>query len=223
MSEMKIWYRQDGPGNIPNGFQAHIEPYYEVFDQADEDEIDPKHVFSSVHFGGDINFDNTFINDTNILFRRFSDDLGSGENRFIANSNFNFEIGDHELLANIKVDYLGGSFDRNYVTTDELNNGNFQLGFAPSYQIKQDDLTVNFGASFYYLNDTEASKNKFYIYPKINASYRLVDEVLIAYGGIEGDLIQNSYYSFAQENPFVSPTPVHTKSASSIVLHCMTN
>ena len=34
----------------------------------------------------------------------------------------------------------------------------------------------------------------------------MVDEVLIAYGGIQGGLLQNSYYDFAQENPFVSPT-----------------
>jgi outer membrane cobalamin receptor len=34
----------------------------------------------------------------------------------------------------------------------------------------------------------------------------LVNDVLIAYGGIQGDLIQNSYYGFATENPFVSPT-----------------
>jgi outer membrane receptor for ferric coprogen and ferric-rhodotorulic acid len=34
----------------------------------------------------------------------------------------------------------------------------------------------------------------------------LVDDILIAYGGIGGDLIQNSYYGFAQENPYVSPT-----------------
>jgi outer membrane receptor protein involved in Fe transport len=69
-----------------------------------------------------------------------------------------------------------------------------------------DDLTVNLGVNLVYLNDTEANKNKFYIYPNFTASYRLVDEILIAYGGIEGGLIQNSYYGFANENPFVSPT-----------------
>ena len=34
----------------------------------------------------------------------------------------------------------------------------------------------------------------------------MVNDVLIAYGGVEGGLIQNSYYGFATENPFVSPT-----------------
>ncbi len=56
-----------------------------------------------------------------------------------------------------------------------------------------------------YLNDIEFDDSKFFIYPNIEASYRVVDEILIAYGGIKGDLIQNSYYDFANENPFVSP------------------
>lgn len=196
--------------NVEAGYQNQNFNWYgldqSVYDQDDANSIDPKHTFNTAHFGAEINFDSAVINEGSFLFRRFSDNKGSGENRLLVKSNFNFEIGDHELLADFKVDYLGGSFDRNYLTLEELNYGNFQLGFAPSYQIKEKDLTVNFGASFYYFNDTEASKNKFYIFPKINASYRLVDEILIAYGGIGGDLIQNSYYGFAQENPFVSPT-----------------
>lgn len=196
--------------NIEAGYQNQNFNWYgldqSVYDQTDANTIDPKHAFNTTHFGGEINFDSAVINEGSFLFRRFSDDQGSGENRLIVKSNFNFEVGDHELVTDFKIDYLGGSFDRNYLTSDELNYGNFQLGFAPSYQIKEKDLTVDFGASFYYFNDTEADKNKFYIYPKIKASYRLVDDILIAYGGIGGDLIQNSYYGLAQENPFVSPT-----------------
>jgi hypothetical protein len=33
-----------------------------------------------------------------------------------------------------------------------------------------------------------------------------LDDTVIAYGGIEGDLNQNSYYDLKEENPFVSPT-----------------
>lgn len=211
-SKININYKKslrDYSWNVEAGYQHQFYNWYglpQIFEPELVDGLSVGHTFHTFHFGGDINFDSTFINDGNVLFRRFSDDQGSGENRFIAKSNFNFEIGDHDLTAGIKVDYLGGGFDRNYFTSEELNYGNFQLGFAPSYQIKEDDLTIDFGASFYFLNDTEASENKFYIYPNINASYRLVDDVLIAYGGITGDLIQNTYYGFAQENPFVSPT-----------------
>jgi len=212
-SKININYKKslrDFSWNVDAGYQRQMYNWYGlnqlVFDETVANSIDPKHVYNTFHFGGDINFDDTFINDGKVLFRRFSDDQGAGENRFVANSNFNFNIGNHQLSADVKVDYLGGSFNQDFILQEDLKYGNFQVGFSPSYQIKEKDLTVNFGASFYYLNDIEEGGNKFYIYPKINASYRLVDNVLIAYGGVEGGLIQKSYFSFAQENPFVSPS-----------------
>jgi len=62
------------------------------------------------------------------------------------------------------------------------------------------------GVSLYYANDKASSSNNIYVYPNIKATYRLVNDVLIAYGGLKGDLIQNSYHGFANQNPFVSPT-----------------
>ena len=115
-------------------------------------------------------------------------------------------INDQAISTNITFDYLGGSFDKSYITDNDINYGNFQVGIAPTYNIKQDDLTVKLGVSGYYLNDIETSESKFSIYPNITASYRLVDDVLIAFGGVTGGLIQNTYYDFATENPFVSPT-----------------
>ena len=114
-----------------------------------------------------------------------------------------------ELInTEINVDYIGGTFNRNFYTEDELKYGNINVGLAPSYQLTQDDLTVNLGVNLVYLNDTEASKNKFFIYPNITASYRLVSDIVIAFAGIEGGLIQNSYHEFVQTNPFLSPTLV---------------
>jgi outer membrane receptor protein involved in Fe transport len=45
-----------------------------------------------------------------------------------------------------------------------------------------------------------------YIYPQINASYKVVGDLMIFYAGAEGNLEQNTYMDFANENPFVSPT-----------------
>jgi hypothetical protein len=57
-----------------------------------------------------------------------------------------------------------------------------------------------------YGTDLENSEGNFYIYPAVTASYRLMDENVIAYGGIEGDLKQNTYRDFVEGNPYVSPT-----------------
>jgi hypothetical protein len=195
---------------VDAGFQHQSYNWYGLpqpfFDQITADMLDVSHSFYDFNFGADIDFNDAYINSGSMLFRRFGDNQGSGENRFVLKTTFDVPINGKKISTDLSFDYINGSFDRAYVSIDELKYGNFNIGFAPTYQIKEDDLTVNLGFSAYYLNDSEAGKNKFYIYPKVTASYRLVNDVLIAYGGIEGGLNQNSYYGFANENQFVSPT-----------------
>ncbi|GGD26866.1 TonB-dependent receptor [Hyunsoonleella pacifica] len=195
---------------VEAGFQNQIYNWYGVptsqINQAQTDGIDVRHAFTNAHFGGDINFEDTYINSGSFFFRRFADNQGSGENRFVAKATVDVPLNGEEVSTAIIFDYLGGSFDRSYTLNNELKYGNFVIGVSPSYELKQDDLTVNLGATINYLNDRASGDNKLYIYPNVTATYRLVNDVLIAFGGIEGGLIQNSYYSFASENPFVSPT-----------------
>ncbi len=196
--------------NVEAGFQQQRYNWYglplAMVDDAEANNIKGGHSFFGVHFGSDVTFENTYINSGSFLFRRFGDNQGSGENRFIVKSSIDIPIDREEISTDIVFDYLGGSFDRNYYTDEELKYGNFQIGVSPTYELKQDDLTVNLGISAFYLKDTEASESKFYIYPNVTASYRLVNDILIAYGGIQGGLIQNSYHDFASDNSFVSPT-----------------
>lgn len=201
---------RDFSWTVDGGFQYQTYNWYGLpqpfFDATTADTLDVKHTFYGANFGGKIKFDDAFFKEGTVRFRRFGDNQGSGENRFIAKGKVDVPVQDEVISTVATVDYLGGSFDRNYYFDSELKYGNINFGIAPSYQLTQDDLTVNLGVNLVYLNDTEASKSKFFIYPNITASYRLVDELLITYGGIEGGLIQNSYYDFAQANPFVSPT-----------------
>ena len=201
---------RDYSWNVDAGYQHQVFNWYglpqPLFDQVAANNIDPQHKFFTFDFGGEIKFDNKIINSGSMRFRRFADDLDSGENRFVVKTNFDIPVKDKKINTTIKLDYLGGTFDRSFFGDSEFKYGNFQVGVIPSYQIIEDDLTLNLGVSAYYLNDIEGGKNKFFIYPKVTVSYRMVDEILIAYGGIEGGLNQHSYYEFAKENPFVSPT-----------------
>jgi hypothetical protein len=196
--------------NVDGGFQFKKYNWYGLpqpyFDSTTANMLEVDHAFYGAHFGGEIDFNDALFKNVNMRFRRFGDDQKSGENRFIFNTEFDVPVQGETINTEITLDYIGGSFDRNFYYDEELKYGNINVGLKPSYQLKQDDLTVNLGVNLVYLNDTEGNNNKFYIYPNFTASYRLVDEILIAYGGIEGGLIQNSYYEFANENPFVSPT-----------------
>jgi len=197
--------------NVEAGAQHRIYNWYGVpeiqWAAAETDRISVEHSFFDAHVGSDISFEDTYINSAKVFYRRFGDNQSSGENRFIAEIKADIPINrDEELATTLKFDYVGGEFDRSYDLNERLNYGNFFVGLSSAYEMKEDDLTLNLGASVFYLNDVENSDSKIYIYPNITGTYRLVNDILIAYGGIQGDLIQNSYYGFANENPFVSPT-----------------
>ncbi|WP_178989370.1 porin family protein [Winogradskyella schleiferi] len=202
--------QRDFAWKVDGGFNLQTYNWYglpqDYFGQAEADAIDPKHNYTSFNLGGKINLEDAIVKDASLRFRRFGDDRSSGENRFMASSNFEVAIQDADIDAELFMDYLGGSFDSSFNGPQSIDYGNFMIGLAPSYQYNQDDLTINLGIRLTYLNDTEFSKSKFYIHPNIEGSYRLVDELLIAYGGLTGKVIQNSYYDFANFNPFVSPT-----------------
>ncbi|PKG51134.1 TonB-dependent receptor [Olleya sp. 1-3] len=200
---------RDYTWSLLGGFQHETYNWYglqqPLFNQATADTLDVGHSFTTAHVGGDIMFEDSVFKSGSLLFRRFGDDYGSGENRLKVNALGTVEIRDNEVDVEVFADYLGGSFDKAYAVPTALNYGNFIVGVAPTFKLNNDDLSVSLGVKAVYLNDTEASQSKFFIYPNIAASYRLVDDVLIVFGGVKGGLIQNSYYDFADENQFVSP------------------
>ncbi|OBX27140.1 TonB dependent receptor [Gelidibacter algens] len=179
------------------------QPY---FDATTANTLNGSHTFYGGNVGGKVKFEDLLIKDASARFRRFGDNQGSGENRFIVKASADVPIQDELISTEVTIDYIGGALDRNFYTNEELKYSNINFGIAPTYQLTEDDLTLNLGVNIVYMNNTEAGDSDLYIYPNITATYRLVDELMIAFGGLEGGLKQNSYYDFAQENPFVSPT-----------------
>lgn len=169
--------------------------------------LDVGHAFYSAYLAGDLNFEDTYINSGSLEVRRFGDNQGSAEHSALIKSKVDFPINRREEIAtDFRLDYLGGAFDRGFFSENELKYSNVIAGGSPSYQILKDDVTVDLGASIYYLHGITNVQSKLLVYPNVKASYRLVNDVLVLYGGVTGDVIQNSYRNFAKVNPFVSPT-----------------
>lgn len=177
------------------------------FDATTADTLDVGHQFYGGNVGAKIKLYDYLIKDASVRYRRFGDNQGSGENRFVLKGTADVPIQDELISTELTIDYINGSFSRNFYTDSKINYGNVSFGIAPSYQLTQDDLTLNLGVNLVYKNNTgDFGASKLHIYPNITASFRIIDELMIAFGGLEGGLKQNSYYDFAQENPFVSPT-----------------
>lgn len=181
-----------------------------VFSETIIDNIDERQNYFMGEVGGHINVEDAYFKSADLKYRRFFDAVSSGENRAIFNTGFEFPMNEEIFGVKVKVDYVGGTFENASVGSSTNDNGisygNLQAGINPSLQMLRDDLSLNLGVNLVYGMDLENSESNFYIYPAVTASYRLLDESVIAYGGVTGELKQNSYYDYVEGNPFVSPT-----------------
>jgi hypothetical protein len=168
--------------------------------------LDTKQQYLSGYIGGGISIEDSYFEKASANIRYLGDYYGSSEFNISVQPEFSFPISDVALKVDLDLDYLSGSFDRSYFSNVGLKYGFFNAGVIPSIGYIKDDLTLGLGVAMYLGMDTENSKTDFYFYPRVSASYRLVDELLIAYGGLEGGLDQNTYYGFKEENQFLSPT-----------------
>lgn len=196
------------------GFQHQLYNWYGiqngVFTEEAIQDIDERQNYFMGEAGGHISMEDSYLTHADLKYRRFWDAVKSGENRAILNTGFELPISGEILNVKVNVDYVNGNFknaDLNSITNDEgIKYSQFQAGITPSLLLNYDELSLNLGVKFVYGLNTEASESNFYIYPAVSAAYRLMDELAIVYGGIKGDLQQNSYYGFVAENPYVSPT-----------------
>ena len=209
--------QKDYSWNVDAGYQHQIYNWYGLrndfgSDLLEEDRndilngIDPQQTYQNIYLGGRLSVKDGIFKDATLKFSRFSDNFGSGENRFFVKPTVGFEVSGQKVNATFVVDYIGGSFEKTYFGGDEIKYGYANFGVQPSFTYQQDDLTVNLGAGLFYSVDNENSDNKFFVYPQVTATYRIVGDVMIAYAGAEGSLKQNSYRDFTQQNFFVSPT-----------------
>jgi hypothetical protein len=209
---------RDNSWNVDLGYQNQIYNWYGLpsdFGSTIPDQrydlvnsINPDHSYNTIWLGGNAEFTESIFSNLAAKFTHFSDSYSSSENRFFVKPTFTVDVMDQAIKTNVIVDHVSGSFKNNYLqdNTEALKYSFTNVGIEPSFVINENDWTLELGAGFFYSADSENSGNKFYIYPKVNASYKLVGDLMIFYTGVNGGLTQNSYADFVNENPFLSPT-----------------
>ncbi|WP_456314235.1 hypothetical protein [Pseudomonas shirazensis] len=172
------------------------------------DKINPNHSYNTISLGGNVDFTEGIFSKVAARFTHFSDSFSSSENRFYVKPTFKVDVMDQSINTNVIVDHVSGSFENNYFQNigQPIDYSLTNFGVEPSFVVNENDWTLELGAGLYYGLDSENSGNKFYIYPKVNASYKLVGDLMIFYTGVNGSLNQNSYADFVTDNPFLSPT-----------------
>ncbi|PCI10186.1 MAG: TonB-dependent receptor [Flavobacteriaceae bacterium] len=213
-SKLSLFYKQferDYNWEANLGAQHQIYNWYGLpegiaYDPAFLSSMDSKQTYLNIFGGGSFKFEDAIFKGGKLRVDYFSDNYNSSEIQVKISPEVEFPISSELINLPFDIEFITGSFKENYITNAAIEYSFVNLGTSPSLEVLRDKLTVNLGARVYYSFDLESKQNKFYAYPNVTASYKIVDETVIGYAGVTGDLHQNSYREFANDNPFVSPT-----------------
>ncbi|WP_196889226.1 TonB-dependent receptor [Aureivirga sp. CE67] len=213
-TKMKVYYKEfsrDMNWEINGGFQLQTYNWYGLpenvtFAPEIISAIDPTHTYTNGSIGGNIDMEDSFFKKASLKIDYFGDSYNTSEIHVVGKPTFEFPVAEELITSKFHLEYLNNSFEKGYVTDEEFKNQWANFGFSPSLEIFRDELTVNLGAKVYYTFDLKNSVSKFYAYPNVTASYKLISDVMVLFAGATGDLEQQTYQDFVEDNKFLAPS-----------------
>jgi hypothetical protein len=136
---------------------------------------------------------------------------------------------EREILWNLKTDYAvdgekkilldAGLSVSKRSDSSTVNRTLFTVKPAFQYTYSK-DLILTGGFNIAYANDTIANYAKLHVYPRVNVEYKVVENKLIAFAGLDGDMQKNTLRTFSRENPYLdSNIPLfHTNKTSDLYI-----
>jgi hypothetical protein len=98
----------------------------------------------------------------------------------------------------------------------ELRQNGTMVGVSPFVSTTNGQYLVRVGAGIYV---DAMGKTSFHFYPQAYAQYRLFDDILVPYVGVDGRRMRNSLRSLSRENPFLTGAPELANSSLMYDLH----
>ena len=161
---------------------------------------------------GEIVFEDSYFDNIKASLNLFDDNFGSSEIQFSFKPNFKLPLDGFnrkwkkDLELNTKIEYLKGEFEQNYADATNIKYSFLNVGLNPVYRFKVDKLSLKLGMKAYLAMEIENDLTDFLMYPDVQLTFPIVSDLANIYIGANGDLHTNSFRSFSEENPFVSPT-----------------
>lgn len=178
--------------------------------------IDEQQTYTNFETVAEVVFEDFFINSSKVSLSFFSDELLSKELRFVVKPQFKISLKNidkklNDLIVDTTIDYVNGEFAQSYSAATRLEHSFFTVGVAPKYNFEYNDFTFRIGTKLYFTSDLENKVSQVFVYPDINIHYPLVANYVNIYVGANGDLNTNTFKSFSDENPYISPTQFITQ------------
>lgn len=169
--------------------------------------FNPEQIDNSFNIGTEIIYYDSNFKGVDMNANIITDAFNSNEFHITAVPKFEFPISSEWIDTDLRLEYISGSFAKDYLGLNAIEYGFYNLGILPNFKVNRDYLSINLGVNLVYTADIKNDgANKFFIYPNVNAQYELIQDVMTIYTSITGDLEQQSYKKFVAKNEFVSPT-----------------
>ncbi len=160
------------------------------------------------------------LKDARLEYYYLGDAYGADENRFQFFTDWDLPTGEKPLNLELNLSALGLGFDSTALGEEStflksqfdsvysLKQSNFTVQVKPSIDLVLSNLFFRFGVNLYANNyDADLTGGKFnmFFFPEVEVYFPFVEDVLSIYGGINGQVTQNSYRNLTEDNPYISP------------------
>lgn len=174
--------------------------------------------YNYIKASGEIDMLDSYIDKSSISISNFSDKFKSTEFLIDFKTNFDIPIDFinrklNNLYVRTNLEYLSGSFERDYANLNRVNYSIFTASINPEYKTNFSGFSLQIGTKLFGSFDTENKVNNILIYPDIYINKSISKEKLNIYTGIKGNLNTNTFKTLSDENPYISPTQFITQTS----------
>ena len=165
---------RDMSWNIDLGAKNKVYNWYGLpiknifYDQPTLEGMDATQTYNTVSLGGKLHFKKSAFSGVSMLFKRFSDAFGSGENRFFIKPSFNVDTFGQKIKADVIVDYVGGRIETR--TTYVSHNLTF-IDELKGWEDSSSVIMVESRRTFKNGMEKDTFQQRFYIFNKNNETY----------------------------------------------------
>lgn len=160
---------------------------------------------------GEFNFKDSYIDYGKISASYFTDIFESREILAKFDSKLDFPLAFinnklDDISVKTSVEYLNGEFKNSYKDETPVKYGTVTIRLNPEYKGSYLGFAFKAGFKTFVSLDSENDATNVFLFPDLLLQRPIIKEYLNIYGGFSGDLHTNTYKSFTEENPYVSPT-----------------
>ncbi len=148
-------------------------------------------------------------------FSTISDSYEVTENDFLIAGKLGKQFNELYVNTDLSFNYFKKSPAKNETLSLENDLNRSIIGVIPSIAFNRDKVKLILGV------DVEIEKNlgtDIHIFPKIDISLPIAENILYAFAGVNGNMIKNTYQTIAKENPYISSSVTPENSVNKVEL-----